>query len=224
MRNRRSTEITALLTTSAALVVIFFASCESSPPLDRKLHDSIGKALAKETLSLLGTRAQITIITRDTETFAQPAFDVLLDSFKREVGRAGGNVGATKLIQTDPLRPVDVPPGDFFELIQRASAGHVIVSLLGPPLLTEEQLNKLGPVKPKIVAFCSGNLAENIDLRPLFDAGLLHAAVVSRRLHAATGKSIKNQNSFDQLYGMVKPADFSMLAPGLGIRQKQPDQ
>ena len=59
--------------------------------------------------------------------------------------------------------------------------------------------------------------------RPLFDAGLLHAAVVSRRPPAA-GKSIKNQNSFDQLYGMVKPADFSMLAPGLGIGQKQPDQ
>jgi hypothetical protein len=116
------------------------------------------------------------------------------------------------LVQTDPLRPVDVPPGDFFELIRKSPSGHVIVSLLGPPVLTEEQRNKLGRVLPKVVALCSGSLAETVDLRQLFNAGLLHAAVISRPVSSfAAEKAQKSPQGFDQLYAIVNTADLSKL-------------
>src|SRR5688572_7068973 len=117
MRNRRSTELIALLSAATASVTIFLSSCELAPRINRTLHAAIGKALAKEALSLLGRGGQITVITRDTEAFPQPAMDVLLASFRREVRRADATIAAIQLVQADPLRPVDVPPGDFFELI-----------------------------------------------------------------------------------------------------------
>src|SRR5881394_1370834 len=174
MHNRNSTDIVAIVTTSAALAAIFLSASEFGPRVDRKLHSEIGRVLAKEALSLLRPGGQITVITRDTEAFPQPALDIMLGSFQQEVRRAGDfNVGIQTL-QLDPLRPVEVPPGDFYELIRRSTAERIIVSLLGPPVLTKEQRSALGRVKPKIIAFSSGNLAETLDLSELFNAGLLH--------------------------------------------------
>lgn len=210
MRQRKSTEIIAAVVACGAVAAIFLSLCEFAPRLDRTLHASIGKALAKEALSLLGQGGQIKVITRDTETFRQPALDVLLESFSRDVRRANVVIAETQLIQTDPLRPIEVPPGDFFELIRRSRVGQVIVSLLGPPLLTEEQRSKLGRIQPKIVAFCPGRLAENVDLGRLFEAGLLHSAVVSRSAsQLASEHHSKARRGFDELYRTVKAPELS---------------
>jgi len=220
MRNRRSIDTIAILSAAAALVVMVLSSCEFAPRIDRRLHAEIGKALAKEALSLLGAGGQITVITRDTVTFRQPTLDILMKSFQREVRRAGRTIASTQLVQADPLRPADVPAGDFFELIRRSAPQHVIVSLFGPPLLTEEQRNKLGGVKPKIVAFCSGRLVENIDLRQLFNIGLLHAAVVSRQASSITSAASRNPpNAFDQLYQTIKAPDASTSQASPGLAQ-----
>lgn len=208
MHNRNSTDIVAIVATSAAFAAIFLSTREFGPRVDRRLHSEIGRVLAKETLNLLRPGGQITVITRDTEAFPQPALDIMLNSFQQEVRRAGDiNVGI-QTIQLDPLRPVEVPPGDFYELIRRSTAERIIVSFLGPPVLTKEQRNALGRVKPKIIAFSSGNLAETLDLSELFNAGLLHVALVNRPIPPSRDKPTKGSSSFEQLYTVVRP-DFS---------------
>jgi hypothetical protein len=217
MRNRRSTEIIAILSGAAALLTLFFSSCELPPRSERQIHASIGKALAKEALRLRGTDGPITVITRDTEAFPQPALDILLASFERALRREGATLASVQLVQADPLRPVDVPPGDFYELIRRSKPGHVIVSLLGPPLLTADQQIKLGRVQARIVALCSGTAAETVDLRKLFQAGLLHAAVVSRTISAAPSSGPSDSpRGFDALYRVVLAGDVAdlRLPPG----------
>jgi hypothetical protein len=219
MRNSTSTNLLAVLTAGAALVAIVLSCCEFGPPVDRKLHAQIGRTLAKEALSLARPGGQITVITRDTESFPQPALDILLKSFHREVRRAGDIPVATQSLQLDPLRPVEVPPGDFYELIRRSTVERIIVSLLGPPVLTKEQRRALGPVRPKIVAICFGNLAETLDLRECFNAGLLHIALVNRRASPGTGDLPPSRPStFDQLYSIVR-AD---LQTARGFSQAEP--
>ena len=212
MRNSRAVEIVSGLTALGALTVIILSTCEWSPSTNWKLHEAIGRTMAQQTLSLSGIGGQITVIARDTVAFKQPAAEIQLDSFKKELRRGGGTIAATQLLQVDPLRPVEVPPGDFFEWIRRAPASSVIVSFMGPPLLTEEQRSQLGVIKPKVVAFCSGNLTDHLDLRTLFDQQLLHAAVVSR--HGSPGASLNSQKqaeSFDQLYMSITAANLSSL-------------
>jgi len=206
MHNRNSTDIVAIVATGAAVAAIFLSSWEFGPRVDTKLHSELGRVLAKEALSLLRPGGQITVITRDTEAFPQPALDIMLESFQQEVRRARDiNVG-TQTIQLDPLRPVEVPPGDFYELIRRSTAERIIVSFLGPPVLTKEQRNTLGRVKPKIIAFCSGNLAETLDLSELFNAGFLHVALINRPVLPSTvDKAPNGSSAFERLYTVVKP-------------------
>src|SRR5688572_14657831 len=76
------------------------------PPVDRKLHSEIGKALAAEASALLKPGGKITVITRDPETFPQPAVDALIKSFER---RLNSDAQISKLlVQVDPLRPASV--------------------------------------------------------------------------------------------------------------------
>ena len=210
MRNSRAAEIISVLTTLGSLAVIIFGTCEWPPSTNRRLHEAIGRTMAQQALRLLGKGGQIKVIARDTAAFKQPAADFQLQSFKKEVRRAGVAIAAMQLLQVDPLRPLQVPPGDFFELIRKAPSGSVIVSFMGPPLLSDEQRVELGGTKARIIAFCSGDLADHVDLRTLFDRQLLHAAVVSRR-SAADPRNSKPAESFDQLYMSVTAADLSAL-------------
>lgn len=210
MRNSSGIDILAGLCLTGALAAIVFVSREPSPGLDRALHAAIGRALAKETLSLLGPAGKITLISRDTETFRQPALEVLLKSFQREIRHAHGTIAKTELLQMDPLRPIDVPPGDFFELLRRCPPGDAIVSLLGPPFLTPEQRNKLGRIQAKVVAFCPGPLSETMDLRELFNAGLLHSAIVIRQESPDPGnRGTRPLRTFEELYTIVRATDAS---------------
>src|SRR6266850_497651 len=98
-------EIVAGLAALAALLLIFLSAGKFGPRIDRQLHAAIGQALGREAVNLLGRDGGITVITRDTSAFPQPALDILLENLKREVSRAGGNFAATRLIQLDPIRP-----------------------------------------------------------------------------------------------------------------------
>ena len=80
----------------------------------------------------------------------------------------------------------------------------VIVSFMGPPLLTSEQRRQLGEIQPAIIAFCPGNWPDRVDFRPLFAKGLLRAAIVSRcDLSSAT----VNPEKFDQSFTVVTAAN-----------------
>ena len=212
MQNSSITDFASGLTTLGALALIVFSNREWPPSTHRKLHAAVGKAIAREAVSLLGHGGQITVIARDTETFKQPAAEIQLNSFKEEIRRSNATIGAAQFLQVDPLRPVEVPPGDFFELIRKAPVRNVIVSFMGPPLLSEEQRGQLGTVKPRVVAFCPGSVAGSIDLRALFDQQLLHAAVVSRRNSGRSPPGDKGlADSFDRLYMSVTAANLASL-------------
>jgi len=137
--------------------------------------------MAQQALACLAPGGQITVITRDTTTFRNPASDIQLASFRKTIDQAHVAIQSLHKLQVDPLRPVAVPSSDFCDLIRNTPEGSVIVSFMGPPLLTRAERSSLGDSKPAIVAFCSGRLPELADLRSLFQQGLVQAAVVDRR-------------------------------------------
>ncbi|HUS35574.1 MAG TPA: hypothetical protein VM680_09510 [Verrucomicrobiae bacterium] len=193
---------------TVVVAAIFFITLPA--PVDRKLHSEIGKALATEASALLRPGAKVTLITRDTATFPQPALDVLIKSFERNINR---NTQVAKLtVAVDPLRPASVPPGDFFELLRKSKPDDVVVSLLGPPVLSDQQRFMLGGVQAKVIALCNGGMSANLNLRSLFDAGLLHAAVVSRQF-APTKTDTQRQipRDFANLYQTYNAKELATL-------------
>jgi len=145
--------------------------------------------------------------------FKNPASDIQLAAFYKVLSKANATVGRSQLLQLDPLRPLRVPSGDFLELIKSSSKESVIVSFMGPPLLEDSERAQLTEVKPSIVAFCSGRLAQNVDLRSLFEQGLLKAAVVTRRNPAV--QSFKHRDMrqcFGQSYLLITSENLAALS------------
>ena len=179
MRDSRITATVALAVTLGASASIYFSVWGGfGPGIDRASHEASGSMLAQQALSLLKSGGEITVITRDTSTFKNPASDIQLESFRKQLRAARAPIHSILALQVDPLRPVQVPPGDFFELIRHTPQGGVIVSFMGPPLLSEAQRLQLGKLKPAIVAFCPGTMPSVLDLNALFRQGLLDVAVV----------------------------------------------
>lgn len=211
MRDSQAVNVVAGLVTVGALAAGLVAWRGGLPPrLNPKPHQAVGQIMAGQALGLLKAGGQITVIRRDTTAFENPATEAQLASFQKAIRKAHAALGSIRALQVDALRPVEVPPGDFLELIRSAPPGSVIVSFMGPPLLSEAQRRQLGEIKPAIVAFCSGSLRDRVDLRALFAQGLLHAAVVSRP-HLAGGTPASLQQWFDQSYVAVTAANLDDL-------------
>jgi hypothetical protein len=204
MRNRPVMDLVAALVVLGSAAGVFFVLDGYPAAPDPRPHRASGWALAQEALRQLKPGGQITVITRDTEAFRHPESRLQFRSFEQALRVARVAIATTHALQVDPLKPFEVPPGDFFELICRAGAGSVIVSFMGPPLLTAEQTARLGTVRPRIIAFCPGALPQRLDLRVLFDAGLLHAAVISRPAGGRTAAPPGSlQGWFDRHYQWV---------------------
>jgi hypothetical protein len=210
MRNSLAIGSIAGLVTAAALGGLVVSTGKWPPHLDAAPHEAAGCLLAQEALRRLADGGRLTVITRDTSDFQQPAIDLLLSSFRRTVERAGATVAALHALEVDPLRPIEVPSGDFMEWIGKAQVGSVIVSFLGPPLLTSEQRLQLGQIRPSIVAFCPGNLPAQIDLRQVFAQGVLDAAVVSRRRSPTTAPA-EPETGRAELFRTITATNVSAL-------------
>lgn len=197
---------------SSAVALVYSVSGGLGPHINASGFETTGQALARQTLAFLKPAGHVTVITRDTVAFQNPASDRVLSGFRRELARGGVKIDTFQAIQIDPLRPTMVPAGDFLQWIKKASANDVLVSFMGPPLFNDAQVAQLGEVKPAIVAFCPGPTRDQVDLRALFARGLLRAAVVSKRPTAVSpGTSASGREIFDRQFVEVTAANLSNL-------------
>ena len=210
----------AILTavTLLACGTVLWLTQEGLPPrVPTALHAEIGRTLAREAVARLRPGGKVTLLARDTATFPQPAMAIAVAAFLQELARAGVPAPDVQSLQVDPLRPVQVPSGDFAQFIQRAAKGDVVASLMGPPSLTEEQRVALGEVRPGIVAFCGGYPPDTALLRQLAGQHLLHAAVLSRPPASipAVSRTRPTVEAFADLYVVAREPELSRLpAPG----------
>ena len=211
--NKAIGSVAALVIAGSVLTLWFCITGGPGPRIDPAPHKAAGRVLARQTLSLLKPGGLVTVITRDTLDFQNPATDILFASFRKELTKGGAKVDSVQQVQVDPLRPVAVPSGDFCQLIKKTAKGSVIVSLMGPPVLTDAQTAQLGQVNPAIVAFCPGSVRDQVDLRSLFAQGLLQAAVVSKRNSNVKRDGHGTESEiFDQQFIAITPGNLASLS------------
>jgi hypothetical protein len=205
--------VAGVVSLTSALGLALFLAGGFGPRIDPGPYEAVGRVLARQTLALLKPDGRVTVITRDTLAFQNPATDFQLKGFRKELAKAGVKIDSIEALQADPLRPMTVPAGDFFQWIKNSAKGNVIVSLMGPPILSDTQLAQLGEVKPAIIAFCSGPVNDQVDLRSLFSHGLLQAAVVSKRNAAIKPVSSAGERElFDRQFLEVTATNVAALS------------
>src|SRR5580765_2158199 len=210
MRSDRIKTVASLVTMAGAAAVLYFSLGEAPAQVDSRPQEGLGQVLGEEAAKLLGPGGRIVLITRDTTDFKNPAAESQVSGFQRALRDAKLTISSTNLIKQDPLRVVRVPPADFIQIIRKHAEGDVIVSLLGPPILTEEQRAGLGESRPRILAVCAGATPAQVDLKQLFDQHLLHAAVISRN-QAGSAAARNLREAFNQSFELITPANLSEL-------------
>jgi len=213
MANKRVTNWLAGAVIMAASVWLYLFFNPRPPAIDRPLHKKVGEVLAAEAIKLLEPGARLILIARAKEPFEVPAAAAQLDAFLLTIEKSGKNVSATRLLKVDPLRVTSVRSGDFFELMRQAGSNDVIVSFLGPPLLSDEELSRLAGKRPRVLALCSGAMSLQVDLKKMFERQLLLAAVISRTNAPARPTANNAQAAFDQMFQVITPANVAELPP-----------
>ena len=212
MRDTKTTRVVASLIIVGALAFLDLHFFPFTPLPNAHVHEAIGQILGEEAGRLLGPGGRVLVISRETTEFESPATEMQLKGFHRTLQGTGHTVALTRLIRVDPLRPVAVPPGDFFELLRKTSTNDVVVSFMGPPALNDEQLARLGGFQARVAALCTGPTPNQVDLRRLFTNDVLQAAVLSRREAAVTGlRPDTPRGWFDLFYRLVTRTNLADL-------------
>jgi hypothetical protein len=212
--NRKATAIVAGVVMCGAVISLFFSFFNFPPAFNAKPHEAIGRTLASEAARLLGQGGRIILIARESSAFDNPATEVQLESFSRAARTAGATIAATNLMKVDPLRIVAVPPGEFLEILRKASENDVIASFLGPPNLAGAQRAKLSGKRTRVVAVCAGAMPLQVNLKRLFEEKLLDVAIISRRVVASTAPQADTpQGWFDHLFQIITTSNLGDLPP-----------
>jgi hypothetical protein len=187
-----------------AAAVLWFHLYGFGPAFESRLHRALGEAVAEEAAKLLGDGGRLILIDRDTRIFKSPATVAHLRSFHQALSRSGRATAFTNVIKVDPLRLLAAPPGDFFEILRRTSKADVVVSFLGPPVLSGQQIQRLGEDHARVVAFCPGTIPARTDLKGLFRQNLVHVAIIDRPVTLANpADSAPLGDWFDRHYETV---------------------
>jgi hypothetical protein len=203
----------------AASAVVFFSVRPLPPRFDRGPHRALGEVLGEEAMKLRAPGSRLTVIIRDTEAFKAPASEAQFEGFQRALRKGSTKITTTHILKVDPLRVVGVPPGDVFELLRKSADNDVIVSFLGPPVLSPEQLAKLGTKRPPVLAVCSGAMPQQIDLHKIFEQKLLQLAVISHPdvSHSASGSG-GARGEFDRMFKLITAANMAELPTLVEVR------
>lgn len=212
MRNNKTVNWIAGAVTAIAGVWLGLFLFPFPPGIDTRLHTALGETLAAEAIKLADPGSRFIVLARDTVEFQVPATVAQLEGLQQTLKAAGRPPATVRIFKTDPLRVVDVPPGDFFELLRQAKENDVFISLLGPANIADAQLARLGPTKrPKVIALCAGTLPRRVALKKLFTQQLLHAAIVSRPDAPAQAGPGDAKAAVAKLFHIITPANLAEL-------------
>lgn len=199
MRGNRAIQVLAWAVIAGAIGLAYFSDHAWPARPDRRAHAAIGRALAQEVLTHLKPGAALLLITREAREFRHPEGTAMLQGFESTIAQAKASITARQVLEVDPLRALEVPPGDFYEVLRKAPPGGVVVSFLGPPQLTADQRARLGPLRCSVIAFCPGSIPQRSRLRALLETGLVTSALVESSEATGTG------------YRVVRAADAASL-------------
>jgi len=183
----------------------------AAPEFNAVLHKAVGRVMAEQTSLLLGNTGKIVIITM--EPAKVPELRPQIEEFEKVLAELGRiKIKQTYTLETENQSKYGLGSGlsgrRYVRIVNKNLDVAAIVSFVGAPRLTEEELAQL-KTKPKLIA--ESRSAEK--LKPLFDSEVLHVGVVARFQFPTPikGKPRTPQDWFDQRFQIVTAANANSL-------------
>ncbi len=212
LKKRRIISIVATFVIFGSLSSIFFTECERTPRPNMAPMIALGNAMGRETARMIENKGGVVLVVMDTP-HQSALSDVQIKAFLKNIGEHGEItlLGTEKVSMTQgrPLDPNGFSSELFFSILEKYPKAAAIVSFMGPPNLTDEDIEKLPQAGPKIAV----TSFFPVRLKKLFDAHVLHLAITRRMMRRPTPASTVQtpQEQFDQQYEIITTDNASDL-------------
>jgi hypothetical protein len=208
------TSFRALLLASfaASCACLVLAGCHSGGNVPGGPYVALGEMTAKATADMLGGRGKLAIVVGETDKNTDTSLGQALKSFTGALKSSSGiTVTST---ETVPV-PATLAPGvepltaeQFIELVQKHAGDDVLVSFVGVPRLTRDQIAQLPTPRPKVVAAMNYNPPSKL----LFEQGVLCFAVIPQPAEDSSGSPPKTTAElFRAHFRFVSPSSAATL-------------
>ena len=201
----------SLLVIASCGVWIYYHEFKA-PKHNVALHRHVGKVMAEQTAQTIGKKGRLVLIT--IPTGHEPELRTQLESFRETLKRLGDYDIKEHELETKDQPKYGVGAGlsgrRFVRAVKNNPKADVIVSFVGAPKLSEEELAEL-KTHPKFIA--ESRSPDN--LPKLFDKQIIHIAIVSRFAFPAPGprKPKTPQQWFENRYQIVASDSARSLNP-----------
>lgn len=208
MAKRRVTVLVSML-----VIITAEFGCSQKSPVKEQTYCTAAEVLAAETTKLLSDKGQIVVVAYDTTTVPVPYATAQLDAFKkslklkRHVSIAA--VESVGLNKGDLALAATLDGKKYGKIISQHAGIDAIVSLVGPPVLTDAEMQKLPSNLPKCLVFGGSP----VKLKRLFREDIVQVAVVRRftPIAANAPEPRTNEERFNREYEVVTSATAGSL-------------
>ena len=191
----------SVLAIAASATWIYYREFKA-PKHNVRLHQRIGEVMAEQTARVLGPKGKVLLLI--IPTGSAPELETQLQAFHRTLAKLGNYDLKEHEFDTRDQAKYGVGSGlsgrRFLRAIKNNSTADALVSFVGAPQLSDEELAQLTR-KPKFIA--ETRSVEN--LPKLFEKQIIQVAVVSRFVFPAPGpqKPRTTQELFDKRYQVI---------------------
>lgn len=205
--------LVSILIIVSGVLSIFYSMSVGRRPIRTPRHEALAARLAAETARLLNNKGQILLLDAEAQQAKVPAAIERRAYFVKHIEHSG----AIKIVAVENAKfRESIGHGDrgfaaeqFFAILKNHPNLDAIVSLAGPPELSDEQVSQLPPKLPKLIVVSGINK----QVRPLMNHGLLQIAIVPRftPLDGAAKDPKTKADWFDRYHQVVNAENVAAL-------------
>ena len=189
-----------------SLARLLMTTVGSSRKVDIGTYEVLGTVCAEETSKLLRGDGQVVVITWDTSHHKMPSVEAEVGSFRKGLGKAGRvSIRATESLgySRPPVVMERLTTERLMAIIKRYPGVDAIVSFVGIPALSGEEIKQWPRTAPKLVMV--GFHDPGTKLKELLDARVVQLAILPRPASAPnqSKKPETDRERFDQSFQIV---------------------
>jgi len=184
------------------------SGCGQKGKIDSNRYTALGEVMAGKTIELCGGKGTIVLVISESDKDKPTASGQTIAAFRKALGKAVP-VAAIESVKTPAMimRGIEpLPAAKFAELLQKYSTADYLVSFVGVPLLTPDQIAQLPTPRPQVVVA----VVHNAPARAMFAQKVICLAAIPK-VASDVAAANSPQELFDAQYQLITPETAGLL-------------
>ena len=195
------------LAIAASLYFLVHKPTEKAEKAATDASEALGRRAAEEVASLVGNKGEIAVYSLELGEGQAPTFVAQMEIFAKTLKKHGVKVGVTKRLPGG-LNALVLGPRlsaeAYIALLGQAPSAGAIVSFVGPPEVSPDELLKLQAGHPPLVIVDTFGVLKGPTLPSMVESKAVALAIVA--LNAQDAEKVKDQPAlFDRYYRILRP-------------------